>query len=782
MSIWKAEEKTNPSMQFMTEKIPFHLVSNLSAVMFHIINLKFPVFEQDAAISGVPRLSKLMQLCWQKEPESRLRMDACIEHLEEILQGFETHEATGDNQRMLVGTSTFFQSSATPTYPPRPLPASDFAPSSFKFKEQFPTDLRQELRFPPRVPPKIAHHGKPHLVKSILLSRDKTANRTFSSGPQAFSSSAPGQPVNPPPVVVAPADIPQPEPIILSSSVPGVTTGQPEIEPPAVASPPPDILVPHVRRRVGRFSRSPTPESPSLSRQPQVTVLSSGIPSLTTTDQPVIPSPVVVRLADRPQPQPIILSSSVPGVTAEPIIEVESAHIPQPQVTVLSSGITPVTTGPPVTLPPLMVGVPPRRQPVIVARAPQPPPSIVVLGSARDQPPSPEPLQPPSPEPLQPPSPEPLRSPSYPPRRVIVVQGSARDQPPSPEPLQPPSPEPLRSPSYPPPPMIVVQSSARAASPRYSPVIRAGSISVPSHHSSYSTPRDFEDHERAYPHGVEDVATGAAGLPAIRQFENSEIRLQPENGSEGKDQAQRGVILETRKTIAIKPVNFQPRNGTRGSERALMSELNHRLRIWGSLEHENITKMLGSAFMNEVPSVITEWCTDGNIMQYLKKTPQAHRRNLLHQAALGLKYLQTASPRAIHSNLKPENVLVDGGRVKLADIGILEFLETQDVGAEMHGRMGDARWTAPEILEGHHRGWQSDIYSFGCLALLILRNELPYASLKSDVAVSKAIYRGDLPINREAASGLHPTWKLCWAQDPQRRPDISAILESLEAW
>ncbi|KAG8902600.1 hypothetical protein FRC00_013761 [Tulasnella sp. 408] len=65
---------------------------------------------------------------------------------------------------------------------------------------------------------------------------------------------------------------------------------------------------------------------------------------------------------------------------------------------------------------------------------------------------------------------------------------------------------------------------------------------------------------------------------------------------------------------------------------------------------------------------------------------------------------------------------------------------------------------------------------------VILRDELPYVNLRSDVTVLKAIYRGDFPTNREAASALHPTWKLCWAQDPKRRPNMSTILESLESW
>ncbi|KAG9041898.1 hypothetical protein FS837_011615 [Tulasnella sp. UAMH 9824] len=278
------------------------------------------------------------------------------------------------------------------------------------------------------------------------------------------------------------------------------------------------------------------------------------------------------------------------------------------------------------------------------------------------------------------------------------------------------------------------------------------------------------------------VIRNETGLPAVRQFKESEIKLEHENEFDVKEEAQMGVILETGEAIAIKPVIFQVESGIIASEQALMSKLDGWLSLWGSLEHENIAKVLGSAFVNEVPSVITEWCPSGNIAQYLEKAPQADRHSLLRQVAQGLHCLHTASPRMIHSNLKPNNILIDDGRVKLADIGILGFLETQNVEAEVHGRTGDARWTAPEVLEGRHHRWRADIYSFGCLALFMLRDELPYATLKTDVAVSKAVYRGDFPINREAASALHPTWKLCWAHDPNRRPTMATILESLESW
>ncbi|KIO23714.1 hypothetical protein M407DRAFT_45619, partial [Tulasnella calospora MUT 4182] len=203
------------------------------------------------------------------------------------------------------------------------------------------------------------------------------------------------------------------------------------------------------------------------------------------------------------------------------------------------------------------------------------------------------------------------------------------------------------------------------------------------------------------------------------------------------------------------------------------------LGLWGSLAHENIAKLLGSALVNDTPSVITERCNGGNIAQYLKKNPTANRRNLVLDAAKGLQYLHSHLPPICHGDVKSNNVLVDDGKVKLGDIGILEFLETRGVGAGMHGKTGDARWTAPEVLEGQGHQWSSDVYSFGCLALFILRDMLPYATLKADATVLQAIYRGELPIDRHSGSSLDPTWKLCWTQDLQRRPTMSTILESV---
>ncbi|KAG8892955.1 hypothetical protein FRC01_013855, partial [Tulasnella sp. 417] len=113
--------------QFLTEKDPFHTTNNHNIVMYNIIFLKLPVSDQEPAISKVPTLSKLMELCWQKEPESRLRIDECIDRLERIFEIFELPKTSGksqDQRSQLEGPSEELRPTGRLSFPPKPPPKS----------------------------------------------------------------------------------------------------------------------------------------------------------------------------------------------------------------------------------------------------------------------------------------------------------------------------------------------------------------------------------------------------------------------------------------------------------------------------------------------------------------------------------------------------------------------------------------------------------------------------------------------------------------------------------
>lgn len=682
--------------QFLTEKDPFHSINNHTIVMYRIMSLRLPTSEQEPVILEIPTLSRLLELCWQKDPASRLRIDECIERLERIFEQPKMSRRSQEQPHQLVGSSGGFHPIGTLSVPPNPPPKALSAPLKDGFEEpRLPDPPKPQPggSIPPsgvfigRSPPRstVPNHGLPH---------------TPGKDTNEYTPTTPG-----------PSERPRQ----------GTTSeNQPNLS-----------QLPNQASRTG--FRKFTKLLLSISkRKPQQTNNGEEISGWDIVD----PQPALEALGNE----------KGPTNPADAFLEVLSEHPRHEQIKILSDVLRKFGSTEEIShdianyidrLNRWLSEVPVFGSPDMLGQPRALPPRT------RHQPGTP-------------------RTPSGPQRDVV-------------EELQP-------SAVFPP-----VEGLKWAPIPDSSDwdVSQPPSPSTPPIKMPEPIARDIPNTgiiERVIQLRSQRIGVSVeASLPPIRRLTQSEIKMYPSTGSDGKDKAQAGVILVTGKAIAIKPVNFHPDSGEAASEISIMSEFEKWLGLWASLEHENIAKLLGSVLLNDTPSVITERCNGGNIAQYLKKNPTANKRNLLRQVAQGLNYLHTVHPTT-HSNLKPNNVLVDDGKVKLGDIGILEFLEKRGVGAGMHGKTGDARWTAPEILEGQGHQWSSDVYSFGCLALFILRDMLPYATLKADATVLQAIYRGELPIDRHSGSSLDPTWKLCWTQDLQRRPTMSTILESLDSW
>ncbi|KAG8920888.1 hypothetical protein FRC01_000543 [Tulasnella sp. 417] len=206
------------------------------------------------------------------------------------------------------------------------------------------------------------------------------------------------------------------------------------------------------------------------------------------------------------------------------------------------------------------------------------------------------------------------------------------------------------------------------------------------------------------------------------------------------------------------------------------------LKYCSSLKHSSIAELLGCTLTDDNPTVISLWYPNGNVTNFLKVAPHVQRKPMLRQIAEGLCYLHNHAPPIIHSNIKPSNILIDNeGNAKLADSGILQFLELNAVQGEVRGKPEDIRWTAPEVIAGGQREKCSDIYAFGCVALLILKDQIPYANLQSDVAVAKAVAMGELPIDGQGAE-LRITWRACLAREAFRRPGIRSLQFTIDFW
>lgn len=131
--------------------------------------------------------------------------------------------------------------------------------------------------------------------------------------------------------------------------------------------------------------------------------------------------------------------------------------------------------------------------------------------------------------------------------------------------------------------------------------------------------------------------------------------------------------------------------------------------------------------VDEPPTIVMEWCPTG-LTEYLqdrfrhtKNTiPYDEARDLLYGVLQGL--LDAHAVGIVHGDVKPANVRFGTDRLpKLGDFGAARRLRE-----DMPGVRGSTNWMAPELLEGGVATEESDLFSFGILAYLILCGRHPF--------------------------------------------------------
>lgn len=193
------------------------------------------------------------------------------------------------------------------------------------------------------------------------------------------------------------------------------------------------------------------------------------------------------------------------------------------------------------------------------------------------------------------------------------------------------------------------------------------------------------------------------------------------------------------------------------------------------------------------PMPLLEFCTGGTLLDQLKRPrytiDQAFKWIL--QLALGMEYLHSLG--IIHRDLKPENVLLQEGKIKVADFGLFRMVDVDspDTPESMRSEgsgparafmgtlvrskkmptsmTGTPRYMAPELHEMNPVTKVSpkvDVYSFAIVAYEVLGRRRAYMDLQSLSTdhVCKAVH----------SKGLRPTLPKRW------KPEIATFLR--HAW
>lgn len=196
-------------------------------------------------------------------------------------------------------------------------------------------------------------------------------------------------------------------------------------------------------------------------------------------------------------------------------------------------------------------------------------------------------------------------------------------------------------------------------------------------------------------------------------------------GEGGMGVVYRALDRLTGQTVALKKVTLGERldidsTGAAGNFRLALAR---EFKTLATLRHPNIISVLDYGFDEERQPYFTMDLLEGaqTILQAARGTSPATKMNLLIQVLQALAYLHRRG--ILHRDLKPDNVQVINGQVKLVDFGLSVG---RDQTHDSENIAGTLFYLAPEVMHGLAPSEASDLYAVGIIAYEMFAGIHPY--------------------------------------------------------
>jgi len=170
--------------------------------------------------------------------------------------------------------------------------------------------------------------------------------------------------------------------------------------------------------------------------------------------------------------------------------------------------------------------------------------------------------------------------------------------------------------------------------------------------------------------------------------------------------------------------------------------------IAGSLDHPLIVPLFDSGKAGDIPYYIMPYVEGESLFARLERERRLSLDDALRitrDVASALGYAH--SRRVLHRDVKPENILLAGGRALVADFGLARAIGAADYKklTETGVVVGTAYYMSPEQLrEERDLDQRTDIYGLGCILYEMLTGGPPFVG-RSLTEVVTRILRAPVP-------------------------------------
>ncbi|KAG8078957.1 hypothetical protein GUJ93_ZPchr0007g6177 [Zizania palustris] len=195
------------------------------------------------------------------------------------------------------------------------------------------------------------------------------------------------------------------------------------------------------------------------------------------------------------------------------------------------------------------------------------------------------------------------------------------------------------------------------------------------------------------------------------------------------------LVLDNDVTVALKRLEAASRpeasppvsNGSKSD----MRRVQRQLEVLARVRHPNVMGLKAYVREDNRLSLAYDFVPGGSLEDVMKRVRSQQvilnwdtRNRIAIGVAKGLRYLHfECSPRILHCNLKPSNVLLDEGfDPRLADCGVSRLIAS---GSSADTELSSNLYSAPECHQSSRYTDKSDVYSFGMILGMLLTGRDP---------------------------------------------------------
>lgn len=190
----------------------------------------------------------------------------------------------------------------------------------------------------------------------------------------------------------------------------------------------------------------------------------------------------------------------------------------------------------------------------------------------------------------------------------------------------------------------------------------------------------------------------------------------------------------------------------------------------GALSHPNIVTIYDAGEDNGVFYIAMELLSGETLQQMLTKGTMtiSEMIRIMEQVSSALDYAHAR--HVVHRDVKPANIMISGGHVKVMDFGLAKITST--MATATNRVVGTPSYMSPEQIMGGTIDGRSDVFSIGAMLYEMLAGKRPFRGDNIAVVMFQIMKEDPAPlteVNPSIPSGLNTVVTKALAKEPAGR-------------